>query len=134
MNTIRQVIILLRNTLLVTLAVAGGFTLGGAIGVSNWLQIVCLIPAGYLFIRLSGEPIPPMSRWVPYAVGITGVVSVASLANGLVQTRFPSLSGSSWPTILIFSVAFLPMRSFAAFIERHWPFGGGDASPKTKTG
>jgi hypothetical protein len=133
MNAIRQIIVLLRNTLLVTLAVALGFTLGSAIGIPSWLQIICLIPAGYLFIRLSGDPIPPMRRWVPYAVAITGVVSMMSLATALVRTHFPSLYGSSWLTVLIFSVVFLPMRSFAAFIERHWPFGGADTSPETKT-
>ena len=133
MNAIRQIFILLRNTLLVTLAVAVGFTLGGAIGIPNWLQIVCLIPAGYLFIRLSGDPIPPMRRWVPYAVAITGVVSVMFLVNGLVRTHFPVLHGSSWPTILIYSVVLLPMRSFAAFIESHWPFGGADTSAETQT-
>jgi len=133
MNAIRQVILLLRNTLLVTLAVVGGFTLGGAIGIPIWLQIICLIPAGYLFIRLSGDSIPPMRRWVPDAVAITGVVSVMSLANALVRTHFPSLSESSWPTILIFSVVFLPMKSFAAFIERHWPFRRADTPAETKT-
>lgn len=116
-----------------TLAVAVGFALGGAIGIPSWLQIICLIPAGYLFTRLSGDPIPPMRRWVPYAVAITGVVSVMSLATALVRTHFPSIYGSSWPTILIFSVVFLPMRSFAAFIERHWPFGVADTPPETKT-
>jgi hypothetical protein len=133
MSALRQVIILLRDTLLVTLAVAGGFMLGGAIGIPGWLQIVCLIPAGYLYIRLSGDPIPPMRRWVPYAVAITVFVSVMSLANGLVRAYFPSLYESSWPTILIFGVAFLPMRSLASFIERHWPLGSSDPSPETKT-
>lgn len=133
MNAIRQIIILLRNTLLVTLAVAGGFILGGAIGIPSWLQIVCLIPAGYLFVRLSGDPIPPMRRWVPYAVAITGVVAVMSLASGLVRSHFPSLDGSFWPSILIFSAAVLPMRAFAAFIERHWPFRGAVTSAETKT-
>ena len=133
MNAVHQIIILLRNTVLVTLAVAGGFMLGGALGIPNWLQIVCLIPAGYLFIRLSGEPIPPLRRWVPYAVAITVVVSVVSLANGLVRTHFPSIYESSWPPVIVFTAAFLPMRALAAFVERHWPFGGADTSGETKT-
>ena len=133
MKAIHEIFILLRNTLLVTLAVVGGFILGSAIGIPSWLQIVCLIPAGYLFVRLSGDPIPPLRRWVPYAVAITGIVTVMSLAIGIIRSHFPSLHGSSWPSILIFSAAFLPMRALAGFIERHWPFGGANASADTKT-
>jgi hypothetical protein len=133
MSAIRQIIILLRNTLVVTMAIAAGFMLGSAIGIPSWLQIVCLIPAGYLFVRLSGDPIPPMRRWVPYALAIVIVVSVMSLATGLVRAYYPSLYGSSWPSILIFGIVFLPMRSLASFIERHWPFGGSNTSSGTDT-
>ena len=133
MKHIRPVMILFRNTLLVTIAVVVGFTLGSVIGVPNWLQILCIIPAGYLFIRLSGDPIPSMRCWVPYAVAITVLLSVLSVANGLVRSQFPSLYGSTWPYIVIFSVVFLPLGWFAAFIERHWPFGGDDTKSKTKT-
>jgi hypothetical protein len=135
MNAIRQIFLLLRNTLLVMLAVAVGFTIGSAIGIPSWLQMVCLIPAAYLFIRLSGDPVPPIRRWVPYAVAITSFVMVMSVTIGLIRTHFPSLLGSSWPSLLIFSAIFLPMvpmGSFAAWIERYWPFGGADTTSESK--
>ena len=133
MNTIREILALLGKTLLVTLAVAGGFILGGMIGIPDWLQVVCLIPAGFLFFRLSGDPFPPKRRWVPYAVAIAGVASLMSFANGLLQSHFPSLYGSFWPHFLLFYVAIIPVRAFAALIERHWPFGAAETSSETRT-
>ncbi|NLT70667.1 MAG: hypothetical protein GXX91_08220 [Verrucomicrobiaceae bacterium] len=124
MNAIRLIIVLLRNTVLVTLVVALGFALGEAIGLPTWLQIICLIPAGYLFLRLSGDPIPPMKRWVPHAIAITVVVGAWSTAIFLVRAGFPSfLESSWWPFILILAVLFSPTRSIAAKIEHCWPFG-----------
>ena len=133
MNAIHQVIILVRNTLLVTLAVAGGFTLGSAIGIPSWLQVVCLIPAGYLFVRLSGDPTPPMKRWASIAIATTAVMLAITLAYELIENHFPSLDKSFWPFSLIFIVTVMPVGEFAAFIERHWPFKSADTSAEMKT-
>jgi hypothetical protein len=55
----REIMILLRNTALVTAAVVLGFMAGGAIGIPGWLQGFCLLPAGYLYFHLSEENRPP---------------------------------------------------------------------------
>lgn len=123
-----EIIVLLRNTLLVTLTVALGFTLGSAIGIPSGLQIICLIPAGYLFIRLSGQPVPPLRRWGSYAVAITGIVSLMAFVSSLIQAHFASLHESSWPAIMIFSILFMPTTWLASVIERHWPFGESETS------
>jgi hypothetical protein len=133
MNAIRQVIVLLGHTILVTLAVAGGFMLGSAIGIPSWLQIVCLVPAGYLFIHLSGEPIPPMRRWVSYMVAIIGLVSVVSFANWIIRNQFPSIHQSTWISSLIFGALLFPMRAIASYVQRHWPFRDTDNSSETRT-
>lgn len=53
MTLLREITLLLRNTLLVTVAVILGFTLGSALGVPVWLLGFCLLPAALLFNRLS---------------------------------------------------------------------------------
>lgn len=123
-----EIIVLLRNTLLVTLTVALGFTLCSAIGIPRWLQIICLIPAGYLFIRLSGQPVPPLRRWGSYALALSAVLSLFAFASGIIRAHFSSFHESSWPAIMIFSIIFLPTSWLASVIQRHWPFGGSEAS------
>ncbi|MFT3992342.1 MAG: hypothetical protein QM680_13135, partial [Luteolibacter sp.] len=133
MNAIRPIIILLRNTVLVTLAVVVGFLVGSAIGLPNWLQVVCILPAGYLFLRLSGDPIPSSKHWIPHALAITILVAIMSLVTGLVRTRFPALYESSWTFIMIFFIMSMPMRALAALFERHWPIKDDGTSPEAKT-
>lgn len=53
MKLLREITLLLRNTLFVTVAVILGFSLGSAIGVPVWLQGFCLLPAALLFNWLS---------------------------------------------------------------------------------
>lgn len=128
MTAIREIGILLRNAALVTLAVVLGFVLGGVIGLPSWLKIVCLIPACYLFLRLVGEPIPSVRRWVPHAIALTILVAAASF----VLDSFPSLYDSPWLVILPFGIASLFRRPLAAWIERHWPGNDIEASTANK--
>lgn len=133
MNAFHQLTILLRNALLVTLAVVGGFRLSDALGLPGGLQVICLIPAGYLFVRLSGDPIPPLKKWVPFAIAITGFLLLEPLVMEAVRTHYPSIKDSSWPFNLIGLVGFMAMMWLATLLESHWPFRSDEESSGTNT-
>jgi len=65
-----EVMVILGKTVLVTLAVPIGFILGGVLRLPDWAQAFGFLPAAYLFCRLSGEPVPPMRRWLPFLLGL----------------------------------------------------------------
>jgi hypothetical protein len=71
MTLIREIGSVLFKTVLVTLAVALGFSLGDWLDLPFWLQGVAIIPAGYLFFRLNGEAPPPVRKWLPSLLGLT---------------------------------------------------------------
>lgn len=131
MNAFHQLAILLRNALLVTLAVVVGFRLSDALGLPGGLQVICLIPAGYLLVRLSGDPIPPLKQWVPFAIAITGFLILEPLVMEAVRTHYPSIKDSSWPFNLINLVGFMAMMWLATLLESHWPFRSDEASTET---
>ena len=131
MNAFHQLTILLRNALLVTLAVVFGFRLSDALGLPGGLQVISLIPAGYLFVRLSGDPIPPLKKWAPFAIAITGFSLLEPLVMETVRTHYPSVKDSSWPFNLINLVGFMAMMWLATLLESHWPFRSDEASTET---
>lgn len=72
MKLLREFILLLRNTLFVTVAVILGFTLGSALGVPLWLQGFCLLPAALLFNRLSGGGVFAWGKVLIFLIVISG--------------------------------------------------------------
>jgi quinol-cytochrome oxidoreductase complex cytochrome b subunit len=72
MKILRETALLLRNTVLVTLAVVFGFWAAGAFSLPLWLWFPCLLPAGYLFLRLSEEK-------PPYGWKLLGFFSICSV-------------------------------------------------------
>jgi hypothetical protein len=70
----RETGLILRNTLLVTLTVVLGFTAGNLLGLPTWLWGFCLLPAGILFYKLSGEKAPPWWKLVAFFGGLSVLV------------------------------------------------------------
>ena len=62
---------LIGKTVVVTLVVALGFMLCGWLGLPRWALGLGLIPAGYVFCWLAGEPFPSLGRWLPILLGVT---------------------------------------------------------------
>ena len=58
---------------MVTLAVVLGFTFGALVGVPSWLQGFCLLPAGFLFYRLSGDKFPSWWRVCGFLMLLSGI-------------------------------------------------------------
>ena len=75
-NIIREISLLFGKTFLVTLVVALGIGLCSWLGLPGWTQGFGLIPAGYVFCWLAGERIPPVRRWLPFLLGLTGLIYV----------------------------------------------------------
>jgi hypothetical protein len=73
MAFLRESYLIFRNTALVTLAVVVGFAIGSALGIPGLLQAVCLVPAGYLFFRLSGEKPPGVGKVVGFLALVSGI-------------------------------------------------------------
>jgi Na+-transporting NADH:ubiquinone oxidoreductase subunit NqrB len=86
MNLICRTALILRNTFLVTLLVALGFMASDALNLPSWLGVFCLIPAGWLFMRLSGET--PV-QWGKL-IGFLAVVSGFLLLTGQLTPQFPA--------------------------------------------
>lgn len=113
MKLLREITLLLRNTLLVTVAVILGFTLGSAAGVPIWLQGFCLLPAALLFNRLSGGG--------PFAWGkVLGFLIVLSSITFVFTVAFPHLPPSyqSWAVVVL--VMFAPVSSVTKWLERRF--------------
>jgi hypothetical protein len=69
---------LIGKTVVVTVVVALGFMLCGWLGLPRWALGLGLIPAGYVFCWLAGEPFPSLGRWLPILLGVTLLTYVFS--------------------------------------------------------
>ncbi len=91
MKLLRAAGLMLGKTLVVTVAVVLGFTLGRAFGLPIWLQVMFLAPAGYLFYRLDGDTPPPWWK-------ILGFLGLTALVSGSVPRQsglfYPALCGA----------------------------------------
>lgn len=117
MNSFREILLLLRNAVLVTVAVVLGFVVGGALGIPSWLQVVCLLPAGYLFVRLSGEGVPSSSNWLPYCITTSLFVGLIVLLIAFLEEQFPELSEGWIMLAFALLVAFAPVKEFASWLQ-----------------
>ena len=111
MTALREIIILLRNTLLVVGTLALTFLLGAALSLPSWVQVIGFVPAGYVYLRLSGEPIPPVSRWLP-------VVILLCLVTLAFTELFP-LVPVHWRTpVYVLIIVFSPLGPLSAWVSR----------------
>lgn len=114
MKLSREIMRLLLNTVLVTAAVVGGFIFGSALGLPVWLQGFCLLPAAWLFFRLSGET--PPARW--RVLGFFVLVSLYSLAAGLI---FPHVPERFHGVVFFLLIVLMPTPStLSRAIQRRW--------------
>ena len=113
MNILRETLLILLNTVLVTLAVVLGFTIGGALGVPTWLQGFCLVPAGYLFFRLSGGARPAWWKVFGFLTVLSGIVCVFSVVFPHVPQRYQTL-------VFVLVVMFSPIGPVTRWIERRF--------------
>ena len=121
MKILTEFAIILRNTILVTLAVIGGFMIAPAIGMPAWSWGFALIPAGLLFVKLSGDPIPRFGRWFPIAIALTLIVSCVSAATAWLRHTFPIVS-EGWHTVF-FGLALALMPSIQTVVRWGERFG-----------
>ena len=127
MNILRETSLILRNTVLVTLAVVLGFAIGGALGVPAWLQGFCLVPAGYLFFRLSGGARPAWWKVFGFLTVLSGIAFVFTVVLPHVPQRYQ----------MIFFVVFVmlaPIAPVTRWIERRFaknPPADADSSSKS---
>ena len=118
MKSFREILRLLRNAVLVTVAVVLGFVVGGALGIPSWLQVICLLPAGYLFIRLSGEEIRSTANWLPYCIATLIFVGLIVLVIAFLEEQFPELSDGWIMLVFALLVAVSPVNGFANWLQR----------------
>ncbi|MCX6850858.1 MAG: hypothetical protein NTY98_18245 [Verrucomicrobia bacterium] len=113
MKILRETALIMRNTLLVTVAVILGFTLGSAVGVPIYLQGFCLLPAALLFNRLSDGG--PFAWWK-----VLGFLMVLSCITFVFTVAFPHLPPSyrSWGMVVL--VMFAPVSSVTKWLERRF--------------
>ena len=103
MNLKWEIFLLLRNTAIVTVAVVVGFMIGAAIGIPAWLKGFCLIPAGFLYLHLTGEKRPSSIKVMSFLLDLAAI--------GLVlQYAFPMIP-DSWKTYAFVLIGILgPIR------------------------
>ena len=86
MKILRETVLVLRNTVLVTVAVIFGFGAASAFSLPLWVWFPCLLPAGYLFLRLSGAK--PPHGWK--LLGFFSICAVTlSIYLGLISPHVP---------------------------------------------
>lgn len=71
MKMIKVIGLILGQTFLVTFVLTLTFSLFGLLGLPVWAQGFAIIPAGWVFARLSGERVPPVRHWLPFLLGLT---------------------------------------------------------------
>ena len=113
MTILRETALLLRNTLLVTVAVILGFTLGSALGVPIYLQGFCLLPAALLFNRLSDGG--PFAWWK-----VLGFLIVLSSITFVFTAAFPHLSPTQQSVAVVVLVMFSPVSLVTKWLERRF--------------
>ncbi len=122
MSILRETALILRNTVLVTVAVILGFLIGSALGVPAWLQGFCLLPAALLFNRLSGDE--PFAWWK-----VLGFLTVLAGITFVFTVAFPHLPQRYQPVVVVVCMMFAPVSSVTKWLERR--FG---KPPKTEAG
>lgn len=113
MKLLRETTLLLRNTLLVTVAVILGFTLGSALGVPVWLQGFCLLPAALLFNRLSGGDAFAWGKMLGFLIVLSSITLVFTVA-------LPHLPPSYRALAVVVFVMFAPVSSVTRWLERRF--------------
>jgi hypothetical protein len=111
MNPIREISFTVRNAALVTVAVVLGFCAGSALGLPVWLHAIFLLPAIFLFYRLSGERRPPLWKIVGFVVLLSGFVSLLYFGFEHVPEQY------FWIFYVLFVLIFSP-GSLINWIER----------------
>lgn len=91
MVIVREITKLLKNTLLVLIAVILGFLVTSAMGLPVWLQGFGLLPAAVLFYYLSGDPVPAWWRMIAFFAGLSVYVYLFTLVMPLVPEMFHPL-------------------------------------------
>ncbi len=113
MTLLRETTLLLRNTVLVTVAVILGFTLGSALGVPAWLQGFCILPAALLFRRLSGGGPFAWGKVLGFLIVLSGITFVFTVA-------FPHIPPGYQSSGIVVCVMFAPVSSVAGWLERRF--------------
>lgn len=113
MNAIREISLTAWYAVLVTVAVVLGFVVGGALGIPIWLQGFFLLPAMFLFARLSGEHRPSLWKLVGFCALVSVFVLLVFLGGKLVPEDY------FW-AYYILVVAFFPFGPVVRWCERRF--------------
>ncbi|WP_050030063.1 hypothetical protein [Verrucomicrobium sp. BvORR034] len=88
MSILREIFLLLRNTLLVTALAYFGLAMGSAIGVPSWLLGLCFVPAVVLFHWLSSDARPQWRETLGFAGIFTVLVTMLGVTLPLVPEPY----------------------------------------------
>lgn len=92
MSLLPPAIRVLRNTLLVALAVVLGFLAGDAMGMPVWAQGFCLLPAAVLFFHLAGRARPAWWRMLAFFTVMSIFTGVFTYVLPLIPQRYQTLA------------------------------------------
>jgi hypothetical protein len=116
MNAIREISLTIRNAVLVAIAVILGFCAGSALGLPVWLQTFLLLPAVFLFCRLSGERRPSLRKLFGFAVLLSAFVFLVNLGSRFVPERY------FWVYWILIVLVF-PLGPIARWLDRRFTKG-----------
>ena len=102
MSILREIFLLLRNTLLVTVLACCGLAMGSVVGLPSWLQGLCFVPAAVLFHQLSGEGRPPWWETLGFVGILTVLVMILAMTVPLVPE--PYRDAVFLLTVLVFPI------------------------------
>lgn len=88
MNVLRPISRITWHAVLVAAAVILGFAVGGWIGIPVWLQGFFLLPAVFLFCRLSDDPRPSIWKSIGWIALLSVFVLFVSLGAKIVPERY----------------------------------------------
>lgn len=88
MSILREIFLVLRNTLLVTALAYFGLAMGSAIGVPSWLLGLCFVPAALLFHWLSSDARPQWRETLGFAGIFTVLVTMLGVTLPLVPEPY----------------------------------------------
>jgi hypothetical protein len=113
MNILRETSLILLNAVLVTLAVVLGFTIGGALGIPAWLQGFCLVPAGYLYFRLSGGAPPAWWKMLGFLTVLSGMTFIFTVVFTHVPQHYQTV-------VFVLFIMFAPIAPVTRWLERRF--------------
>ena len=113
MSLIRETTLVVRNTLIIAAAVILGFLVGTAFGVPVWLQGFFLLPAGILFYKLSGDPLPPWWRMI-------GFLAVVSVFGGVFSLIVPFIPEKYLPLAYMVMMVLMPWTPMRRWLDRRF--------------